>query len=56
MKKKREQKYNFIEVENEINYGESVVNKSRGENLTPFRHSTINVAYLVLVIYVSRKI
>ena len=55
MKQRRERKHNFIEVENEITYGESIVNKSRAENLTPFRHYTIDVAYLVLVICVSRK-
>ena len=55
MKQMRERNHNFIAVENEINYGESIVNKSKAENLILFRHYTINVAYLVLVIYVSRK-
>ena len=55
MKQKRERKHNFIDVENEITYGESIVNKSKAENLIPFRHSTIDVAYLVLVICVIRK-
>ena len=55
MKQKRERKHNFIEVENEITNGELIVNKSRAENLIPFRHFIIDVAYLVLVIYVSRK-
>ena len=56
MKHKREQKHNFIEVENEITFGESTLNKSRAENIIPFRrHYTIDVAYLVLVICVSRK-
>ena len=55
MKQKRERKYNSIEIENEITYGESMVNKSRAENLILFRHYTIDVAYLVFVICVSRK-
>ena len=55
MKQRRERKHNFIEIENEITYGESIVNKSRAENLIFFRHYTIDVAYLVLVICVSRK-
>ena len=55
MKQNREGKHNFIEVENEIVYAESIVNKSRAENLIYFRHFTINIVYLVLVIYVSRK-
>ena len=55
MKERRERKHNFIEVENEITHGKSIVNKSRAENLIPFRHYTIDVAYLVLVICVSRK-
>ena len=55
MKQKREQKHNFIELENEITYGESIVNKSSAENLIFFRHFTIDVTYLVLVIFVSRK-
>ena len=29
VKHKRERKHNFIEVENEITYGESIVKKSR---------------------------
>ena len=45
MKEKRERKHNFIEVENEINYGESKVKKSRAENLISFCHFTIDVAY-----------
>ena len=55
MKQRRERKHNSIEVENEIIYGESIVNKSRAENLILFRHFTIDVAYLVFVICVSRK-
>ena len=55
VKKKREQKHNLIDVKNEITYVESIVNKSREENLIPFRHFTINVAYLVLVICFSCK-
>ena len=55
MKQRRERKHNSIEVENEITYGELIVNKSRAENLILFRHYTIDVAYLVLVICVSRK-
>ena len=56
MKHKREGMHDFIEVENEITYGESIVYKSRAETLISFRHFTIDVAYLVLVICVSRKI
>ena len=55
MKQRREWKHNSIEVENEITYRESIVNKPRAENLIPFRYHTIDVAYLVLVICVSRK-
>ena len=55
MKQRRERKHNSIEVKNEITYGESIVNKSRAENLIIFRHYTIDVAYLVLVICVIRK-
>ena len=55
MKQKQERKHNFIEIENEITYGKSVVNKSRAENLIPFHHYTIDVAYLVLVICVNPK-
>ena len=55
MKQRRERKHNSIEVENEITYGESIVNKLRVENLIPFRRYTINVAYLILVICVRRK-
>ena len=55
MKQRQERKYNFIEVENKITYGESIVNKSRAKNLIPFLHLTIDVVYLVLVICVSRK-
>ena len=55
MKQRREQKHNSIEIEIEITYGKSIVNKSRAENLISFRHCTIDVAYLVLVICVSRK-
>ena len=29
MKQKRERKHNFIDVENEINYGESIVKKNQ---------------------------
>ena len=42
MKQSRERKHNFIEVENEIIYGESIVNKSRAENIIPFRHYIYN--------------
>ena len=55
MNKRREPQHNFKEVENEITYGDSIVNKSRAENLILFRHYTIDVAYLVLVICVNRK-
>ena len=55
MKQKRKRKHSFLEVENEITYGESIVNKSGAENLIFFRHFTIDVACLVLVICVSRK-
>ena len=55
MKQIRERKYNSIDVENEITYGESIVNKWRAENLISFRRYTIDVAYLVLVICVCRK-
>ena len=55
MKQRRERNHNSIEVENEITHGESIVKKSRAENLIPFRHYTIDVAYLILVICVSRK-
>ena len=55
MKQRQERKHNSIEIENEITYGESIVNKPRAENPIPFRHYTIDVAYLVLVICVSRK-
>ena len=55
MKQKRERKHNFIEVKNEITYEESTINKSITENLIPFRHYTIDVAYLVLVICIIRK-
>ena len=55
MKQKQKRNHNFIEIENEFTYGESIVNKSREENLISYRHYTIDVAYLVLVICVSRK-
>ena len=55
VKHKRERKHNFIEVKNEITYGESIVTKSREENLISFRHFTIDVVYVVFVICVSRK-
>ena len=55
MKYKWERNQNFIEVENEITCGESKVKKSRAENLVLFSHFIIEVANLVLVIYVSRK-
>ena len=55
VKQKRERKQNFIEVKSEINFEESIVDKSRAENLILFRHFTIDVAYLVFVIYFSRK-
>ena len=47
MKQKREQRHNFIEVENEITYAELIVYKPRAKNLIPFRHYTIDVAYLI---------
>ena len=31
VKQKRKRKHNFIDLENEINYAESLVNKSRAE-------------------------
>ena len=55
MKQKREPKNNFIEVENKITYGESIINKSRAENLILFRHYTIDIANFFLVICVSHK-
>ena len=55
MKQKRERKHNFIEVENKIIYGESIINKLRTENLILFRHFTTDVAYLVLMIFFSHK-
>ena len=55
MKQRRARKHNSIEVENEITYGESIVTKSRAENLISFRHYTIDVFYLVFVICVNRK-
>ena len=55
MKQRRERNHNFIEAENKITYGESIVNKSRAENLIPFRHYTIDVAYFILVICVNCK-
>ena len=55
MKQRTERKHNFIEVGNEITYKESIVNKLDEENLILFRHHTIDVAYLVSVICVSRK-
>ena len=36
VKHKRERKHNFIEVENEITYGESILKKSREENIISF--------------------
>ena len=54
MKQKRERKHNFLEVENEINYGESIVNKLRAEKLILFRHFRVDVVFLVFVC-VSRK-
>ena len=47
MKQIQELKHNFMEVENEITYAESIINKSRAENLIPFRPYIIDVAYLV---------
>ena len=44
---KYNRKHNFIEVKNEITYRESIVNKSRVENLIHFLHFRIDVAYLV---------
>ena len=55
MKQRQERNQNSIEVENEITYGKSIVNKSRKENLISFRYFTIDVAYMVFVICVSRK-
>ena len=55
MIQKRERKQNFIHVENEITYGKSIVHKSKAENLIIFRHFTVDVVYLVLVICVNRK-
>ena len=55
MKQRQERKHNSIEIENEITYGDLIVSKSRAENPISFRHYTIDVAYLVLVICVSRK-
>ena len=55
MIQKQERKQNFIEVENEITYGKSIVNKSMAEYLIFFRHFTVDVAYLVFIICVSRK-
>ena len=52
MKQKQKRNHNFIEIENEFTYGESIVNKSRVENLISFPHY---ITYLVLVICVSRK-
>ena len=46
MKQKRKRKHNFIEVENEITYAESIVSKLIAENLILFCH---------FVIFVSRK-
>ena len=42
IKQRREQKHNFIKVKNEITYGESIVNKSKAENIIHFRHYTID--------------
>ena len=56
VKHKRKQKQNFIEVENEITYGKSNSKQSIAENLIIFRHFTIKVSYLVLMICVSRKL
>ena len=47
---KHKRKQNFIEVENEITYGESIVNKSRAENLIMFDHFTIEVACARVII------
>ena len=55
VKQKRERKHNVINVENEITYSESIVNKSRAENLIFFRYFTIDVVYLIFMICVSRK-
>ena len=55
MQQRRERKHNFIEVENEITYGKLTVNKSRAENPIPFRHYSIDVAYLVLVICITHN-
>ena len=55
MKQRRERKHNSMEIENEITYGDSIISKSRAENLISFRHYTIDIAYLVLVICFSRK-
>ena len=55
MKQNVERKHNFIEVENDITYGESIVKKSRAKNLIPVCHFTINVIYLILMICVNSK-
>ena len=55
MKQIRERKPNSIDVENEITYEESIVNKSRAGHLIFFRHYTIDVAYLILVICARHK-
>ena len=55
MQQRRERKHNFIEVVNEIIYGKSIVNKSRAENPITFRHYSIDVAYLVLVICITHN-
>ena len=66
MKHKRQRKHNFIEVENEITYEESIVNKTRAEkrhllitemvHLIPFCHFTIDVSYTTILICVSAKL
>ena len=55
MKQKRERKHSFIEMKNDISNRESIVNKSRAQNLIHFRHFTIDVDYLVFMICISRK-
>ena len=55
MQQRRERNHNFIEVENETNYGKSIVNKTKAENSISFRHYSMDVAYLVLVICITHN-
>ncbi|CDY26197.1 BnaA06g12200D [Brassica napus] len=50
-----ERKHNFIEVENKIIYVELIVNKSKAENVIPFHHFIIIVAYLLDILQVTLK-